>query len=75
MENLEGELIKSIHDLTGIPMSKMKQYTETFNNPLNIIEHCDVLSLTNKQKDRINALKSLISGFNHLKEFESLNKI
>lgn len=75
MNNMENQFIQSIHDLTGIPLSKMKRYTEEFENPLNIIDHYQVLLLTDKQRNRLDALKSLISGFNHLKKLQSLNNI
>lgn len=75
MNNFEDQFMQSLHDLIGIPMTKMKKYTDQHNNPLNMINHSSVLDLTDKQHEKMDALKSLISGFNHLQEKQSLSKI
>ncbi len=56
----------SLNKLTGIPMSKIKNYAKD-NNPFNILEHPMVVEPNNRQLEKIGKLKEFISSYNVLK--------
>ena len=56
----------SLNKLTGIPMSKIKNYAKE-NNPFNILEHPMVVEPNNRQLEKIGKLKEFISSYNVLK--------
>lgn len=65
---------KSLNKLTGIPMSKIKNYARE-NNPFNILEHPMVVDPNDRQLEKIGKLKEFISSYNVLKMNQEQDRI
>lgn len=65
---------KSLNKLTGLPMSKIKDYAKE-NNPFNILEHPMVVEPNDRQLEKIGKLKEFISSYNVLKMTQENEKI
>lgn len=65
---------KSLNKLTGIPMSKIKNYARE-NNPFNILEHPMVVDPNDRQLEKIGKLKEFISSYNVLKMNQEQERI
>lgn len=64
----------SLNKLTGIPMSKIKNYAKD-NNPFNILEHPMVVEPNDRQLEKIGKLKEFIASYNVLKMTQENEKI
>jgi DNA repair protein RadC len=64
----------SLNKLTGIPISKIKNYAKD-NNPFNILEHPMVLDPNDRQLEKIGKLKEFISSYDVLKMSQDSDKI
>lgn len=71
--NYSKNFYKSLNTLTGIPMKKLEDYAKE-NNPFNILEHPTVVSLTDKQMEKLNYLNEFISSYNLLRIQEEDSK-
>jgi len=65
---------KSLNKLTGIPMSKIKNYAKE-NNPFNILEHPMVVEPSERQLEKIGKLKEFMSSYDVLKSQQANEKI
>lgn len=65
---------RSLNKLTGIPMSRIKDYAKE-NNPFNILEHPMVVEPNERQLEKIGKLKEFISSYNVLKMNQENEKI
>ena len=71
--NYSKSFYKSLNTLTGIPMKKLEDYAKE-NNPFNILEHPNVVPLTEKQMVKLSYLNEFISSYNLLRIQEEDNK-
>lgn len=65
---------KSLNKLTGIPMSKIKDYARD-NNPFNILDHPLVVEPSDRQLEKIGKLKEFLASYNVLKMTQDSEKI
>ncbi len=65
---------KSLNKLTGIPMSKIKDYARD-NNPFNILDHPMVVEPSDRQLEKIGKLKEFLASYNVLKMTQDSEKI
>ncbi len=70
----EDSFFKSLNKLTGVPISKIKNYAKE-NNPFNILEHPMVVDPNEKQLEKIGKLNEFIASYNVLRMNEEKNKI
>lgn len=70
----EDSFYKNLNKLTGIPISKIKNYAKE-NNPFNILEHPMVVDPSDKQLDKICKLNDFIASYNVLRMEEESNRI
>lgn len=70
----EDSFFKSLNILTGISITKLKNYAKE-NNPFNILEHPMVLDPNDKQLDKIGKLNEFLASYNVLRLNEENNKI
>lgn len=64
----------SLNKLTGIPMSKIRNYAKE-NNPFNILEHPMVVGPNSKQLEMIGKLKEFIASYDILKMTQDNHRI
>lgn len=64
----------SLNKLTGIPISKIKNYSKD-NNPFNILEHPMVVDPNDRQLEKIGMLKEFISSYDVLKMSQDSERI
>lgn len=57
---------ESLNKLTGLPMSKIKDYAKD-NNPFNILEHPMVVGPNERQLEKIGKLKEFLASYDVLK--------
>jgi DNA repair protein RadC len=65
---------KSLRDLTGISITKIKRYSKE-HNPFNILEHPMVIEPSERQLKKINMLNEFIASYGALKLQESQERI
>lgn len=65
---------KSLNKLTGIPISKIRNYAKE-NNPFNILEHPMVVEPNEKQLEKIGKLKEFMASYDVLKANQANEKI
>lgn len=65
---------KSLNKLTGLPISKIKNYAKD-NNPFNILEHPMVVEPSDRQLEKIGRLKEFIASYNVLKMSQGSERI
>lgn len=68
------DLYKSINVLTGIPLTKLKNYSKE-NNLVNILEHPMVIDPNDRQLMKINKLNEFLTTYNILKIKEFNEKV
>lgn len=73
-EKYTDSFFRSLNKLTGIPMSKLKNYAKE-NNPFNILEHPGVVDPNDRQLEKISKLNEFISSYNVLKLDQQNEKI
>ena len=60
-EKYTDSFFRSLNKLTGISMSKLKNYAKE-NNPFNILEHPGVVDPNDRQLEKISKLNEFISS-------------
>lgn len=65
---------QGLNKLTGIPISKIKNYAKE-NNPFNIFEHPQVVEPSEKQLEKLGKLKEFIASYDVLKMQQESEKI
>lgn len=73
-EVFTDSFFRSLNKLTGIPMSKIKNYAKE-NNPFNILEHPMVVEPNERQLEKIGKLKEFMASYDVLKANQSNKKI
>jgi len=70
----KDSFFKNLNKLTGIPISKIKDYAKE-NNPFNILEHPMVVDPNEKQLEKIGMLNEFMASYNVLRMNEEEGKI
>jgi len=70
----KDSFFKNLNKLTGIPISKIKNYAKE-NNPFNILEHPMVVDPSEKQLEKIGMLNEFMESYNVLRMNEEECKI
>jgi len=70
----KDSFFKNLNKLTGIPISKIKNYAKE-NNPFNILEHPMVVDPSEKQLEKIGMLNEFMESYNVLRMNEEESKI
>jgi DNA repair protein RadC len=70
----KDSFFKNLNKLTGIPISKIKNYAKE-NNPFNILEHPMVVDPNEKQLEKIGMLNEFMASYNVLRMNEEESKI
>src|SRR5665648_303393 len=70
----KDSFFKNLNRLTGIPISKIKDYAKE-NNPFNILEHPMVVNPNEKQLEKIGMLNEFMASYNVLRMNEEESKI
>lgn len=65
---------QSLNKLTGIPMSKIKNYAKD-NNPFNILDHPMVVEPNDRQLAKIGKLREFLASYNVLKMAQDADRI
>jgi len=73
-EVFTDSFFRSLNKLTGIPMSKIKNYAKE-NNPFNILEHPMVVEPNERQLEKIGKLKEFMASYDVLKANQSNERI
>lgn len=70
----KDSFFKNLNKLTGIPISKIKNYAKD-NNPFNILEHPMVVDPNEKQLEKIGMLNEFMASYNILRMNEEERRI
>lgn len=74
IKEYKNKFIESLAVLTGIDEEKIVKYSEQ-NSVFNILEHPNVLDLTENQYEKVMLLNHIISNYDMIKNYENEDKI